>query len=173
MSLFKKLFNREGKKHSVNLFGEKGLKEGMVDAVRKYGKMDITAEDIGFLSTSICQSCYLLVKGIDEKIRKFANICQESSLQNEKNLRILFCCYHQYTQEMEFKKFLMAVHALNVDELLKYNIAVIYNERMTGKREVMEEKSHYVQRAYWFDTREKKLQGTFVLKLLQWLPYDF
>ena len=79
----KKLFNREGKKHSVNLFGEKGLKEGIVDAVRKYGKMDIAAEDIGFLSTSICQSCYLLVKGIGEKIRKFANICQDSSLQNE------------------------------------------------------------------------------------------
>ena len=59
-------------KHSVNLFGEKGLKEGIVDAVRKYGKMDITAEDIRFLSTSICQSCYLVVKGIDEKIRKFA-----------------------------------------------------------------------------------------------------
>ena len=79
----KKLFNREEKKHCVNLFGEKGLKEGIVDAVRKYGKMDITEEDIGFLSTSICQSCYLLVKGIEEKITKFANICQESSLKNE------------------------------------------------------------------------------------------
>ena len=43
-----KLFNCKGKKYCVNLFGEKGLKEGIVDAVRKYGKMDITAEDIGF-----------------------------------------------------------------------------------------------------------------------------
>ena len=79
----KKLFNCEGKKYSVNLFDEKGLKEGIVDAGHKYGKMDITAEDIGFLSTSICQSCYLLVKGIHEKIRKFANICQEGCSQNE------------------------------------------------------------------------------------------
>ena len=35
----KKLFNREGKKHCVNLFGEKGLKEGIVDNVRKYASI--------------------------------------------------------------------------------------------------------------------------------------
>ena len=56
----KKLFNCEGEKYAVNLFDEKGLKEGIVDAGHKYGKMGITAEDIGFFSTSICK----MVKGI-------------------------------------------------------------------------------------------------------------
>ena len=37
------------------------------------------------LSTSSCHSCYLLVKGIGEKIIKFASICQGSSLQENEN----------------------------------------------------------------------------------------
>jgi len=65
------------------------------------------------------------------------------------------------TQETEFKKFLMAVHASNVDELQYYNVVVIYNEecREFNAQEVMEGKLHCVQRAFWFDTREKKAQG--------------
>ena len=81
----KKLFNREGKKHSVNLFGEKAMKEGIERAVRKYGNIDLKTQDIGVLSTSICHSCYLLVKGIVEKIIKFASICQGNSLQENEN----------------------------------------------------------------------------------------
>ena len=74
-------------------------------------------------------------------------------------------CYRQNIQEMEFKKFLMAVHARNGDELQYYNVAVIFNEQsiVYKMQEIMEEKLHCVQRAYWFDTREKKAQGTFSL----------
>ena len=76
-------------------------------------------------------------------------------------------CYKKDTQESEFKKFLMAVHASNVEELPYYNLAVIYNEECTefNVQEVMEGKLHQVQRAFWFDTREKKAQGIFSLKI--------
>lgn len=59
----------------------------------------------------------------------------------------------------------MAVHASNVDELQYYNVVVIYNEecREFNAQEVMEGKLHCVQRAFWFDTREKKAQGNFSL----------
>lgn len=65
--------------HYVTLFGERATKEGIIKAVCKYGNIDVTEEDIGVLSTSICRSCYLLVKGIVERIGKFADICQEGS----------------------------------------------------------------------------------------------
>ena len=60
-------------------------------------------------------------------------------------------------QESEFKKFLMAVHASNVEELPYYNVAVICNEECAefNVQEVMEGKLHYVQRAFWFDTRKE------------------
>lgn len=59
----------------------------------------------------------------------------------------------------------MAVRASYVEELQYYNIAVIYNEECTefNVLEVMEGKLHYVQRALWFDTRDKKAQGNFSL----------
>ena len=37
-------------------------------------------------------------------------------------------CYKKDTQESEFKKFLMVVHASNVEELPYCNVAVICNE---------------------------------------------
>ena len=91
-------------------------------------------------------------------------------------------CYKKDTQESEFKKFLMAVHASNVEELPYYNVAVICNEECAkfNVQEVMEGKLHYVQRAFWFDTREKKAKGILNLKraniialLTSWgsLPY--
>ena len=73
---------------------------------------------------------------------------------------ILRCC-RQNTQETEFKKFLMTVHAGNVNELQYYNVAVIVDDSAEVKvAEIMEEKLHCVQRAFWFDTRLKKPQGT-------------
>lgn len=59
----------------------------------------------------------------------------------------------------------MAVHASNVEELPYYNVVVIYNEECPefNVQEVMEGKPHCVQRAFWFDTREKKAQGNFSL----------
>lgn len=79
----RELFSSEGKKHSVNLFGERAIKEGICEGVREYGNIDVTTKDIGVLSTSICHSCYLLVKGIIERLKKFADICKENSHSNE------------------------------------------------------------------------------------------
>lgn len=76
-------------------------------------------------------------------------------------------CYKKDTEESEFKKFLMTLHASNVEELPYYNLVVIYNEQFTEfhVQEVMEEKLHQLQRAFWFDTREKKAQGIFSLNI--------
>ena len=61
---------------------------------------------------------------------------------------------------MEFKKLLTAVHAVNVDQLPKYNLVVIYDEGMKFVlKKVMQEKMHCVQHAFWFDTSEKKPKG--------------
>ena len=62
----------------VSLFGEKAVGEGIVEAVRKYGNINVVEEDVGVVSTRICRACYLLVKGILEKIDKFSDICRAS-----------------------------------------------------------------------------------------------
>jgi len=62
---------------------------------------------------------------------------------------------------MDLKKFLIAVHAGNTDELNNYNVAVIYDENMleVNVQEIMREKFNCMQKAFWFDTREQKPQG--------------
>ena len=73
---------------------------------------------------------------------------------------ILRCCRHN-TQEMELKKFLMTVHAGNVDKQQHYNVAVIIDDSVELKVvEIIEGKRHCVQRSFCFDTRVKKPQGT-------------
>ena len=67
-----------GKNHYISLFGEKAVEEGIVEAVRKYGNINVVEEDIGVVSTKICRACYSLVRGIMEKIEKFSNICKAS-----------------------------------------------------------------------------------------------
>ena len=68
------------KNHYISLFGEKAVEEGIIDAVRKYGNINVVEEDIGVVSTKICRTCYSQVKGILEKIEKFSNICKASSV---------------------------------------------------------------------------------------------
>ena len=62
-------------KFYLKLFGEKSSREGIAEAVRKYVDINIREEDIGAVSTSICRSCYLLVKCIMEKTAKFYSVC--------------------------------------------------------------------------------------------------
>ena len=82
--------NSEDKQRAVGLFGEKGkIKEGIVEAIRKHANIELRKEDIGVLSTTICQTCYSLVKVIVKR-RKFAHTCRESSLQNNNELKS--CC---------------------------------------------------------------------------------
>lgn len=58
-------------KFYVKLFGEKVIREGIFEVVRKYGDINLLEEDIGILSILICRLCYFFVKGIMEKIVKF------------------------------------------------------------------------------------------------------
>ena len=59
----------------MKLFGEKSSTEGIAEAVRKYRDINVREEDIGAVSTSICRSCYLLVKCIIEKTAKSHSVC--------------------------------------------------------------------------------------------------
>ena len=59
----------------MKLFGEKSSREGIAEAVRKNGDINVREEDIGAVSTSICRSCYLLVKCIIEKTAKSHSVC--------------------------------------------------------------------------------------------------
>ena len=67
---------------------------------------------------------------------------------------------------MDFKKFLTAVHEGNTDELNNYNVAVIYDENMLelNVQKIMREKFNCIQKAFWFDTREQKPQGIYIIK---------
>ena len=62
----------------MKLFGEKSSSEGIAEAVRKYGDINVREKDIGAVSTSICRSCYLLIKCIIEKTAKFYSICHNA-----------------------------------------------------------------------------------------------
>ena len=62
----------------MKLFGEKSSCDGIAEAVRKCGDVSVREEDIGAVSTSICQSCYLLVKCIIEKTAKFYSVCHNA-----------------------------------------------------------------------------------------------
>ena len=65
-------------KFYLKLFGEKSPSEGIAEAVSKYGDINVREEDIGAVSTSICRSCYLLVKCIIEKTAKFCSVCHNA-----------------------------------------------------------------------------------------------
>ena len=62
---------------------------------------------------------------------------------------------------MDFKKFLMAIHAGNTDELNNYNVAVIYDENMLELNvpEIMKKKFNCIQKVFWFDTRTDAANG--------------
>ena len=62
----------------MKLFGEKSSTEGIAEAVRKYRDINVREEDIGAVSTSICRSCYLLVKCIIEKTAKSYSVCHNA-----------------------------------------------------------------------------------------------
>ena len=65
-------------KFYLKFFGEKSSRERIAEAVRKYGDINVREEDIGAVSTSICRSCYLLVKCIIEKTAKFYSVCHNA-----------------------------------------------------------------------------------------------
>ena len=76
----RKLIEKKDKFY-LKLFGEKSSREGMAEAVRKYrdiNRINVRREDIGAVSTSICRSCYLLVKCIIEKTAKFYTVCHNA-----------------------------------------------------------------------------------------------
>ena len=62
----------------MKLFGEKSSTDGIAEAVRKYRDINVREEDIGAVSSSICRSCYLLVKCIIEKTAKSYSVCHNA-----------------------------------------------------------------------------------------------
>ena len=62
----------------ISLVRDKAVGEGIVEAVRKYGNINVLQKDVGVASTRMGRACYLLVKSILEKVEKFSNICRAS-----------------------------------------------------------------------------------------------
>ena len=73
----RKLIEKRAKFY-LKLFGEKSSSEGIAEAVRKYRDINVREEDIGTVSTSICRSCYLLVKCTLEKTAKVYTVCHNT-----------------------------------------------------------------------------------------------
>ena len=58
----------------------------------------------------------------------------------------------------------MKIHALNIDEMTYYNVALVMNgdfspEDIQYVRGLMEQKLHFVQTAYYVDSAEKAPKG--------------
>lgn len=56
---------------------------------------------------------------------------------------------------MKQKSVLLSVHACNVNTLQRYNIVIINPSDQSS----IQEKFSLVQKAFWYDTRQKKVQG--------------
>lgn len=56
---------------------------------------------------------------------------------------------------MKQKSVLLSVHACNVNNLQRYNIVIINPSDQSS----IQEKFSLVQKAFWYDTRQKKVQG--------------
>jgi hypothetical protein len=61
----------------VDLFKEIAKKENVLEAIRKYGGIAVRENEPG-KSSVICRSCFLLVKGINDRVRKFSSLCQNN-----------------------------------------------------------------------------------------------
>ncbi len=64
----------------VDLYKEAVKKENILEAIAKYG--GIAVREPG-KSTVICRSCFLLVKGINDRVRKFSLLCQNNDNNRE------------------------------------------------------------------------------------------
>ena len=63
-------------RNSVDLFGEIATKENIVEAIKKYGHVTISEQERR-RGGSICRSCFNLLKGISDRVKKFASLCQK------------------------------------------------------------------------------------------------
>ena len=62
----------------VDLYKEAAKKENILEAIAKYGGIAVRDNEPG-KSTVICRSCFLLVKGINDRVRKFSLLCQNNN----------------------------------------------------------------------------------------------
>ena len=62
----------------INIFGDTAIKENIKDAIEKYGGITVHADETGQSCHTICKSCFILLKGINDRIRKFALLCQQN-----------------------------------------------------------------------------------------------
>ena len=63
----------------INIFGDTAIKENIKDAIEKYGGITVRADETGQSSHTICKSCFILLKGINDRIRKFALLCHQNA----------------------------------------------------------------------------------------------
>ena len=62
----------------LNIFGDTAIKENIKDAIEKYGGITVRADETGQSCHTVCKSCFILLKGINVRIRKFALLCQRN-----------------------------------------------------------------------------------------------
>ena len=63
----------------INVFGNTAIKENIKDAIEKYCGITVRADETGQSSHTICKSCFILLKGINDRIRKFALLCHQNA----------------------------------------------------------------------------------------------
>ena len=71
----------------VDLFKVAAKKENILEAIAKYGGIAVRDNEPG-KSTVICRSCFLLVKGINDRVRKFSLLCQNNDNNRETTNRL-------------------------------------------------------------------------------------
>ena len=59
--------------NSVDLFGKNATKENIREALEKYGGLRVGLDEKG--KSTICRSCFTLLKGINDRVRKIALLC--------------------------------------------------------------------------------------------------
>lgn len=68
--------------------------------------------------------------------------------------------------EPDCKKILRAIHAINVDNMQRYNVvAIVQDQSLSAMEAAMADKLTVVQKAFWFNTEEKKPEGKYNAKM--------
>jgi hypothetical protein len=127
----------------VNIFGEIGIKENIKEAVEKYGGIIVRSEDIGKSSTSMCKSCFTLLKGINDRIKKFASRSQNAKTSSGETLGLGTSASKRTYQEQKSPacKTLSPSVKLNVPKRIRPSTSPACNIRNVQEQE--KEMSHH------------------------------
>ena len=126
--------------NTVNIFGEIGIKENIKEAIEKYGGIIVRSEDIGKSSTSMCKSCFTLLKGINDRIKKFASLCQNAKTSSGETLGTS-ASKRTYQEQKSPGKTLSPSVKLNVPKRIRPSTSPASNTRIVQEQE--KEMSHH------------------------------